>query len=292
MPVVSVVTCTYNRCHLLPRAVESVLDQTYEDFELVIIDDGSTDDTREVVNSYDDDRIKYIRHETNRGGVAARNTGIKSAEGDFIAILDDDDSWEPEKLEQQIAKFEDLNKEYGLVYTGRIIQEEDKTITTRPTYKGDIYEQLLRKNFIPSETVLVRSECFDELGLFDDSFRSCIDWDMWTRISREYKFSYVDKVLATTYRDSPHRQSDDKDGKLQGHRRYLKKHRDELISDAPAMSKMYMRIGVDKLWLGHQSCSLWFLRAFLRYPLSKTPLIRFGISLLPNRQRLYRRVYG
>ena len=105
-PKVSVIIPTYNRAHLVGRAIRSVLNQTYQDFEIIVVDDGSTDNTEEVVKSFNDPRIRYIRHEKNRGGSAACNTGIRAARGEYIAFQDSDDEWLPEKLEKQMQVFE------------------------------------------------------------------------------------------------------------------------------------------------------------------------------------------
>src|SRR5258705_10332336 len=106
MPKVSVIIPTYNRAECLRSAITNVLNQTFQDFEIVVVDDSSQDHTREVVNSLDDKRIKYIRHERNKGVAAARNTGVSNAKGDYIAFLDDDDEWFPEKLKKQCAVLE------------------------------------------------------------------------------------------------------------------------------------------------------------------------------------------
>jgi len=111
MPTVSVVIPTYNRAELLTRAIDSVLAQTYDDFELLVVDDGSTDDTEAVVTAYDDDRVRYLAHETNRGANPARNTGIEAAEGEFVAFLDSDDEWRPRKLEAQLDRLEEVKDE-------------------------------------------------------------------------------------------------------------------------------------------------------------------------------------
>ena len=103
---------------MIARSIESVLSQTFQDFEIIVVDDGSTDNTEEVVNSFNDERIRYVRHEQNKGEAAARNTGIKLARGDYIASQDSDDEWLPEKLARQIEVFENSPPEVGVVYTG------------------------------------------------------------------------------------------------------------------------------------------------------------------------------
>ena len=124
-PKVSVIIATYNRAALLPRAVNSVLAQTYTDFELIIVDDRSSDDTQEVIRTFTDPRIRVIRHEANRGAAAARNTGISEARGEYIAFLDDDDECMPNRLADQVSVL-DANPDVGMVY-GWIEEINDAT---------------------------------------------------------------------------------------------------------------------------------------------------------------------
>lgn len=146
VPTVSIIIPTYNRAHLIERAIESVLHQTYQDFELIIIDDGSTDNTDDIINKFQkkDDRIIYLKHDRNKGGSAARNTGIKASRGEYIAFLDSDDEWLPEKLEKQMDFFESNN--YGFIYCNMII--EDKIDNTKKNLKinikDDIFIDLLK----------------------------------------------------------------------------------------------------------------------------------------------------
>lgn len=201
-PTVSVVIPTYNRAELLKRAINSVLRQTFEDFELIVVDDASSDNTPEVVESIKDGRIQYVRLEKNSGGPVARNTGIKKARGRFIALLDDDDEWLPNRLELQIEKFESLEKDVGVVYGGfyYVSQDTGEIIGKRlPRYRGDVYTHLLKENFIGSPTLLIQRECFKKAGLFDPELKSSQDWDMWLRIARYYKFDYVPAVVAKYY---------------------------------------------------------------------------------------------
>lgn len=115
MPKVSVVIPTHNRSSLLRRAIQSVLDQTYQDFEIIVVDDASTDDTEAVVKGFADERIRYVRHSENRGEAASRNTGIRLAKGEYIAGHDDDDVWLPPKLEKQVKAFEKASPKVGVV---------------------------------------------------------------------------------------------------------------------------------------------------------------------------------
>ena len=199
--LISVITPTYNRAGFLKRAISRVLNQTYGNFEMIIVDDCSTDNTEQVVSSIDDERIKYIKLESNKGPAGARNVAIRSAKGQYITLLDSDDEYLPQKLERQINKFQDLPQDIGVVYCGYFIVYEPDTIHGKvsPRFKGNIFDTLLKHNCMGSPTPLIRKECFDTCGLFDDSLPSYDDWDMWIRISDKYKFEFVDEALAKVY---------------------------------------------------------------------------------------------
>ncbi|ASA78486.1 glycosyltransferase [Thermococcus sp. 5-4] len=227
-PTVSVIIPTYNRANLLKRAIESVISQRFEDFELIVVDDASPDNTPEIVESINDTRIRYIRLKENSGGPVARNTGIKKARGKFIALLDDDDEWLPNRLEVQVRKFENLDREFGVVYGGfyYVSQQDGKILGKRlPRHRGDVYEHFLRENFIGSPTLLIRRECFKRAGLFDPKLTSSQDWDMWLRIARYYKFDYVNEIVAKYYVHG--RQISFNMGKyIPGRERFIRKHLD------------------------------------------------------------------
>jgi len=199
MPKVSVIIPTHNRAQFLRLAVESVIGQTFQDFDIVVVDDGSKDNTEEVVRSFGDDRVKYIRHDAARGGSAARNTGITNSSSKYVAFLDDDDEWMPEKLEIQVDLLEKSPLKLGAVYTGHLVVDSDGGGILRewiPKRRGYIYNDMFMKNWIgTASSLLVRRDCFDRAGLFDESLPSFQDYDLWIRISREFDFEYVDKPL-------------------------------------------------------------------------------------------------
>ena len=201
LPLISVILPTYNRAEILLRAIKSIIDQTYTNFELIIVDDASSDDTCNVVKSISDTRIKYIKHDKNKGGAASRNTGIKAAKGSLIAFLDDDDEWMSAKLEKQVVKFKNVSEKVGLIYCGTQIIEGEKVITTYyPTERGDLRKRLLMGTTIGgTDPALVKKECFDKVGLFDEQLTSCQDWDMWKRVSEKYQFDFVPEVLVKLY---------------------------------------------------------------------------------------------
>lgn len=202
IPAVSVVLPTYNRGYCLRRAVDSVLAQTFANFELIVIDDGSTDDTVQVIQSYDDPRIIYVQNESNRGQPTRLNDGIRLARADLIAFQDSDDEWMPTKLARQVEAMRSLPPDVGMVYTDKWRCEPDrdkfhwKSPTTMPE-DGIIFDQALddRVYNIGPQSVLIRRTCFDKVGLFDENLYNFNDWDMFVRISRHFLFSHIPEPL-------------------------------------------------------------------------------------------------
>lgn len=203
MPCVSVIMPTCERPHLINRAVESVLSQTFKDLELIIIDDASKDETREQVLKNSDPRIHYIRHESRKGGAAARNTGIRIAKGNYLAFLDDDDEWFPNKLQLQIDLLENSSSKVGLVYSGYLMVDQitGKQIGSHtPIHKGDLLGDLLLYNWVGStSSVLLRKECLNRVGFFDEKLPIFQDYDLWIRLAKEFHFSYIKDPLLVYY---------------------------------------------------------------------------------------------
>lgn len=197
-PKVTVVIPAYNAMEYLPETVESVLRQSFSDFELLIVNDGSSDNIEEWAHAITDSRVNLISQE-NKGLSGARNAGILTAKGEYITFLDADDLWEPTKLEKQVDCLE-KNIKIGLVYTwvNYFYRPEDIVSNGRkgPEIEGDIFEQILEKNFIMcGSNVMIRRTCFDEVGVFDESLSPAADWDMWIRIAAQYPFAVVKEVL-------------------------------------------------------------------------------------------------
>lgn len=199
MPAVSVIITTYNRPEYLRKAIESVLVQTYQDWELVIVDDGSTDNTQEVVRKYvnENAKVRYVR-QTNQGPGPARNKGISETSGAFIAFLDDDDWWLPEKLETQVA-FMKTHPEVGLSYTRlRIFRSingrlDDSTVV--PVRMATTLEEMLDKSFIPSSTVILRRECLAQISPFKADAASQEDMELWLRFVQRWKIAALEVPL-------------------------------------------------------------------------------------------------
>jgi glycosyltransferase involved in cell wall biosynthesis len=197
--LVSVIIPSYNYAKFVPDAVESVLAQTYSTLEVIVVDDGSTDDTQEVLKNRFGDRIRILYQE-NKGLPAARNTGIRNATGEFVALLDADDWWLPTKLEKQMAVME-REPAVGVVYCGslRVNLETGSSYETpcRPDVRGDVRQKLLYSNCVAgsASAALIRRELFDKAGLFDETLKSAEDWDMWIRLSRHTHFDFVPELL-------------------------------------------------------------------------------------------------
>jgi len=285
--LVSVIITTCNRAHILPRAIKSVLNQTYHDLECIIVDDASTDNTEEVIRSYKDDRIIYIKHDYNKHSSAARNTGFKASSGDYIAFLDDDDEWLPKKLEKQMRSLKKLDKSFGMVYcwmryydNGRMVSEK------KPELNGYIFKYAIERQPIGNvSTYLIKRPVFDKIGLFDEKLRRGIDGDFARRVSLYYKIGVVPEILVKYYLDDENRITrNDKEGllneiyaqkdKINKFGRIMKKYPKEY-------SNLNVKIGLDYVLLGKfLSAYKYFYRSFLIYPLNKNLYIMLFKSLM------------
>ncbi len=204
---VDVIIPTYNQANLLKRAINSVLSQRGVTANIIVVDDGSTDHTQEVVrelkNRYKN--INYIK-QSNKGLSSARNKGLINAKSEYIAFLDSDDFWEKDKLTKQLELFDNFGKStLGVVYCNfRNVNEKGKklpvkTFSLRGDVKGYVYDKLLEGNYISGSgsAVLVKKECFEKCGYFDENLEACEDWDMWLRISKKYEYDYVNEDLVS-----------------------------------------------------------------------------------------------
>lgn len=205
MPKISVIIPAYNAMNYLPDTLDNLLKQTYNDFEIIIVNDGSSDSIEQWFSQLQDRRVKLISQE-NQGAGLARNTGIINAKGEYLAFLDADDIWESTKLEKQLRILEE-NPEVGLVYTwveyisetgqstGRIVKHQAE---------GNVWEKLIKCNLVECGSVaMVRRSCFDDVGIFDRNLSSFVeDWDMWLRIASRFPFKVAKEVLVY-YRQHP-----------------------------------------------------------------------------------------
>ena len=199
LPAVSVLMPCWNRERFVADAIRSVLDQTYADLELIVVDDGSTDGTREVVASFRDSRLRCL-HREHRGISAALNAGLAAARGRYLARLDSDDLWLPEMLATQVAVLEG-HPEVGLVYARGECTDAD----LRPLgmswgyplrFPGETFRSMVYNDCTCNITVVCRRECFERVGPYDETLETSEDLDMWLRVARHYRFEFTDRVLA------------------------------------------------------------------------------------------------
>jgi glycosyltransferase involved in cell wall biosynthesis len=194
-PEVSVIIPTYNRGWVLREAVDSVLAQDFKDFELIVVDDGSTDNTREILESYDHDLI--VLRQSNRGVSAARNRGIAAGRGRLVAFLDSDDLWLPRKLSSQVDFFNSnpaaLVNQTEEIWIRNGVRVNPKTRHRK--FSGMIFEKSLALCLVSPSAVMMKRSLFDEVGLFDEDLPACEDYDLWLRISRRYPVHLIETPL-------------------------------------------------------------------------------------------------
>ena len=255
-------------------------------YEIIVIDDASQDHTREVISSFGDKRIRYIRHETNKRVAAARNTGVVNSKGAYIAFLDDDDEWFPEKLQKQFDLLEACPPIIGVVYAGAfIIGESSKKILAKisPQKRGDVFDTILTQNRIAAtSTIFLRSQCFEKVGLFDESLVFADDYDMWLRISKEFQFEYINEPLINyLLHDDQPSLSRNYEAVIRDTEILLKKHAPLLASNNKGHSGRYRELGeiyccTGDIRKGREA----FIKAIKLYPLDIKYYYSLFLSLL------------
>lgn len=257
-PLVSVVMPTYDRPESIRRSIESVSRQTYTPIELIVVDDHSPTPAREILSECDPavSRFELFRHDCNRGASAARNTGIKAATGEYIAFLDDDDEWCPEKIEKQVIAFDQVSEDVGLIYTGvRQVNARGQTnaIVTR-RIGGDVTKRLLCWNFVGTFSVaMIRREVVNRVGLLDERFPSWQDWEFYLRISRQYQFGAIPEPLVIRHNQ----------GEGQISQNYERKRE----TTVPLFESKYLPLAAEFGWIHHKK-----VRAHLQYQLAQSAI--------------------
>lgn len=228
---VSVVIPTYNRPDYLKRLLASIAAQTFRDFEVIIVNDHSNqlEEYEKVVNSFRScfPKLEYLTNDRQQGAPFSRNRGIRAAQGEFVALVDDDDFWFPTKLEKQLATLGQAKLPVSFIYSWAEVQDEagKKISEMRPEFSGDLRKEILWHCFVPSPSVIVRRQTLLDLGLFDERLTSCQDWDMWTRIFvAGHHASVVKEVLAVYQQHHTEHSVGTSSRALLGYRRYFRKH--------------------------------------------------------------------
>lgn len=235
MKLVSAIITTHDRPpETVLRAVNSVLSQTYKNIEIIVVDDSTSDysqrqDVEKTVREVSD-RVLYIKHPASLGANAARNTGLAHAKGYYVAFLDDDDEWLPNKIEEQLKGFTDNS--IALVYCGMVIIDEkhNKRREHNGSFiKGNVYNELLSDNIIGSTSnPLIKRECIDSIGYFDTDLQSSQDYDLWLRLAKEYPVSYVNKPLLNYHSHDNERISTNLDKQISGKERIIEKYYNDI----------------------------------------------------------------
>ena len=228
-PLVSVIIPNYNHAQYVGDAIWSVLTQEYRNFEIIVVDDGSTDNSREVIAQFGD-KVQYI-HQKNAGLSAARNTGIKASKGVLIGVLDADDMYESIFLSTLVVTLQE-NPDADGVYCGyQFVDHKNNLlpqIEARPVDHDKLYDALLDGNFFVPESIFLRRYVYDNVGLFDETLRACEDWDVWLRVTKKYKIVHSPNIL-TRHRILPGSMSTDPQRMLTYRLAVLKKH----VGDEP-----------------------------------------------------------
>lgn len=246
MEMVSVIIPTYKRLELLPRAIRSVIHQTHQNFEIIVVDDDRDGSAMSTVRAFADDRIRYSGNERNKGAAGSRNTGILKSTGEFIAFLDDDDEWLPDKLDKQISQLRHQPATVGWAYSGYLDVDEvtGKILSEQwREKKGNIYNDLMVENCVGSaSTVVIRKECFNAVGMFDETLPCSEDYDLWIRIGKEFEIECVSEPL---FKYSIHQSkiTTDSGAQARGIELMRQKHKETGIS-ATYFSNAYVDLGI------------------------------------------------
>jgi glycosyltransferase involved in cell wall biosynthesis len=285
LPLVSVIIPTYRRSEFLVRAIRSVVNQTYKNIEIIVVDDNDAEDsfhldTKQKMEEFAH-RVHYIKHDENKGVVQARNTGILEAKGEYIAFLDDDDEWLVHKIELQVDLLNALPDDYGLVYCGyKVISEGDFEQIIKPKFRGDL-SQVLGLNHIGSPSlVLCKKEYVKLVGGFDDRIVYREDLDFFYKLSRICQFDFVKAPLVNYYL---HEGSKSKNShlRLEGMISFLNLYSGELKGNKVRWSEIMERLGELQIINGLQFRSfLSFLEAYFHRPTRISILAKLLLSFL------------
>lgn len=324
-PKVSVVIPTYNRANLITTALDSVLAQSYRPIEIIVVDDGSTDNTASIIQDWAQSNSRnaqtntkdhwsltqtvsliYIT-QTNAGGNPARNRGISQASGDYIAFLDSDDAWLTEKLSKQVPKFE--NPSCGAVYCGiQNMNFETGTVlepTNRSYLQGDLREEMLVCDITaPTSAYIVRKTVFNEVGIFDTDLQARQDWDMWIRLAQKYEIECVPEPLVYFREHEGERTASNPFKEINGYRMIRKKYADQIASlpfhfrlrarstYLKRMSRVHFKHNISKL-----KGLTYGIGAILSWPFDFDAYAAFGGMLMPKKLRqsihsAWNRIFG
>ena len=285
LPTVSVVIPVFNRPAALRRAIDSVLAQTYQQFEILVVDDASTDDTASVVSALNDPRIILIRHTSRLGGSAARNSGIRASRAPYLAFLDSDDEWMPTKLQRQLDMFEQSPNEVGLVYAGFERLLADGQVTTHmPRDRTNLARRLLIDNVIGGASVgIVRRAVFERVEPFDCALLSGQDVDLWLRICESYSADFVPEVLVRVWQqNASDRITGNVAALISGRDVFFAKHRQKMVREG-VVHRWLRNVG----WIHHRfagdtrTARSFYAQSLRAWPLAPSTYALLLLACLP-----------
>jgi glycosyltransferase involved in cell wall biosynthesis len=293
MPTVSVIIPTYNYGRFIDESLKSVFDQTFQDFEIIVIDDGSSDDTAQRLESYGS-RIRYFRQQ-QKGPAAARNLGIRESKGEYIAFLDADDLWYPTKLEKQLKLF-GTNPRLGMVLTDNSLFDDNgiyKDYVNKKGYlfTGDVVSNIFLRSGVVTPTVMVRRRVFEKVGMFEENLYIAEDDNMWIRIAIEYEVDIVDESLAQIrdHRFRTMRVSDKLDLSVENNIKLLTTKYGAAVADKirPLAVRKYFQLYFDKAYRHFElrefrKARQYFYKAIAKCPLKPKPYAYVLSTFVPN----------
>ena len=287
MEFVSVVIPTYNRGNLIIRAINSVLEQTYSNIEVIVVDDCSSDNTREIVQSIKDNRVRYLCLEKNMGACAARNRGIEASRGEYIAFQDSDDEWHPNKLEVQMKKMKDAQADVSFCNFIKVFKNEDK----KREFPLDVpegfieYESLLKKSIVSTQCIIAKKSCFDEVR-FDTNLPRLQDWDVILELSKKYSVYHVDNALVNMYVQSDSISSHPEKGVIA--LKYLwNKNKKQVDNDKEVSYLWNIYLGNYKLACGENPSS--YYKNALKIHITRSLIIKYILSKIGIISIVYRK---
>ena len=292
MVLVSAIITTHKRePEIVERALKSILAQTYKNMEVIIIDDSPAeyslrDKVKSMTEKYLEQNVRYIQHPTCQGACAARNTGLSIAEGEFIAYLDDDDEWLPNKIEKQLEAF--TNENIALVYCGwEVYNTEIHSITKQDNkfYSGKIFDQLMHLgNFVGGTSFpLIRKSALETIGGFDSLMQSAQDYDVWIRLAKIYEIACVEDALVRYYVHGGEQITKNCQRKIAGMERLMQKNEEYLIKNKRAWRRHM--IAITPYYAGNgqsgKAWKIWFKVVF-RFPFNIIDNLRYMKRIFMN----------
>lgn len=280
--LISIIMPTYNRKHTIAMAIDSILNQTYKNFELIIVDDCSNDNTDELIKRYEDKRIKYIKLEKNSGANFARNVGIKSAKGQYITFQDSDDFSYSNRLEKELENLKENKVDWVFANFKKINGKKVKVLPERKIESSKILEELLFKNCVTTQTLFGKKEIFLELE-FDEALPRFQDWDLAIRIAKKYKGYHINEVFIDMYIQEDSITKNPQKG-YKALNIILKKY--EKIFNSKQKARLYCRIGTFKMLCGNNA-----EMEFKKCINEEKKNIKYRIIYFLYKLKLYKKIY-